>query len=85
MKIPLLFIVKKSSTYFFKLPYQTDDSAVFLTTVSKEYATLLKLAPMSVENLRQLCVKSVSYAFATDEEKDRIASVISSWWDMHVN
>ncbi|PNH12271.1 Adenosine deaminase-like protein, partial [Tetrabaena socialis] len=54
----------------------TDDSGVFGTTLSREYAIAAMAFNLQVVELQQLARKSVAYTFANEEEKQRLVAVI---------
>ncbi|GFR41381.1 hypothetical protein Agub_g2064 [Astrephomene gubernaculifera] len=54
----------------------TDDSGVFGTTLSREYAIAAAAFNLPVAALHQLVRKSVEYTFASEEEKQRLRDVV---------
>jgi adenosine deaminase len=64
------------------MPYAvcTDDSGVFQTTLSQEYIKLLKIVSLDPNQLQDLCLRSVDYSFASQQEKQELKSRMMQWW-----
>ncbi|GIL72575.1 hypothetical protein Vretifemale_2905 [Volvox reticuliferus] len=54
----------------------TDDSGVFGTTLSREYAIAATAFGLSMSALMELSRKSVEYTFANEQEKQRLRSIM---------
>jgi adenosine deaminase len=59
---------------------QTDDCGIFNSSLSEEYIKFSQLVNLNVNQLKKLNVSSISYSFASDEEKNNIKNIIENWW-----
>lgn len=62
------------------ISFQTDDCGVFKTSLSIEFRKLLSVVPLGLQEVRDLCLEAVSYAFAKDDEKDFLKKTIYDFW-----
>lgn len=67
--------------FFFFSPnvIQTDDKGVFDTTLSREYELTGKYFSLTQRQLKDISLKSVQYAFATEMEKAVLMETINAF------
>lgn len=71
---------KKKKLYYFFIP-QTDDKGVFGTTLSEEFELVAIHFGLTQQNLKDLCLSAVQYAFITEEKKSQLSHKIELFYN----
>jgi len=59
----------------------SDDPAMFDTSITKEYLVLIKKFGFSLEEIRKINFNSIEASFMTDEEKDTMKGTFNKEWE----